>query len=194
MAKNPVEIGPTGERVAANIAALRKHKKLSQCEVAKRAELAGRNLPASAISKIEKLDRRLDIDDLIVLALALGVSPAELLAPLPGDEEDVDLTPTVTSPADEARAWMAGGATGGQWQAVHKLLVEMAMLVVGEGLADFDLTGRLLSSGQFTPDEAQALVRVAQATAAKRKARYDAMKEAFDGEGTARRDQDEDGQ
>ena len=180
MAKNQLETGPTGERVAANITAVRKRKNLSQGDVAGRASLAGRNLPVSTISKIEKLDRRVDVDDLIALALALEVTPAELLAPALGESGSVDLTPTVAKTAAEARAWMSGDL--GQSEAARRLVYDLAMDSAASGEPDYGLADRVLNSGLLTLEQVQNYVRVRQATAARRKANYEAMKGAVDGE------------
>jgi transcriptional regulator with XRE-family HTH domain len=51
----------------------------------------GRRITISGLSKIENGDRRIDVDDLMAIAVALDVSPAALLLPRsqPGDVVDV---------------------------------------------------------------------------------------------------------
>lgn len=102
MARQPVEIGPTGKRVARNLTKIRARLGLSQGELAQRTSDLGRPLAASALSKIEKLDRRVDVDDLVVLAAALGVSPAVLL--LPDEDGPVALAEKLTA-EDLRTAW-----------------------------------------------------------------------------------------
>lgn len=75
--KNP--LGPTGRVVADNVRRLRgdtQYVKLA-------AELArlGRPIPTLGLRKIESYERRVDADDLVALAMALGTSPATLLMP-----------------------------------------------------------------------------------------------------------------
>ncbi|GAA4518354.1 hypothetical protein GCM10023191_092320 [Actinoallomurus oryzae] len=110
MASRRVEIGPVGQRVAKNVTEVRDMRRMDQKDVAKKAEEYGRPLATSAVSKIEQRDRRVDVDDLVTLALALDVAPNRLL--LPGDagtDHRVELTPNVSAPtADAAWRWACG--------------------------------------------------------------------------------------
>lgn len=109
MASRAVETGPTGDRVAANVFALRRARGLNQPQLAASMEAAGRPVHATAISKIEQQDRRVDVDDLVALAIALGVSPNRLLLPArPDESKQAELTPDVTVTADEAWKWALG--------------------------------------------------------------------------------------
>ncbi|MCG3040263.1 helix-turn-helix transcriptional regulator [Streptomyces sp. S1A] len=67
--------------MAANIARLRKQRGWDQKELAARVTEAGRAMSASVISKTEKRERRVDVDDLVAFAAALNVTPAALLLP-----------------------------------------------------------------------------------------------------------------
>ncbi|MFE1430367.1 helix-turn-helix domain-containing protein [Streptomyces fungicidicus] len=73
---------PTGRTVATNVRRIREVRGLSTYELASRLEAAGRPIAASAISKIERAERRVDVGDLMTLAHALGVSPVTLLLPV----------------------------------------------------------------------------------------------------------------
>ncbi len=108
MARKVVEIGPTGRRLAANVLALRKARGLNQPQLARRMQDQGRAVHATVISKIEQLDRRVDVDDLIALAIALDVAPNRLLLPDAADDNEIDLTPAVRVPASTAWEWAAG--------------------------------------------------------------------------------------
>lgn len=102
MAKRAIEIGPTGRTVAANLARLRGLRGLTLAGLSARLDAVGRPLAGSAVSAIENLDRRCDVDDLVALAAALDVSPAALLCPPPPthDDDEEGLThPVVTSAA-----------------------------------------------------------------------------------------------
>ncbi len=107
MARKVVEIGPTGRRLAANILALRRARNLNQPQLARRMQDQGRAVHATVISKIEQLDRRVDVDDLVALAVALGVTPNRLLLQA-GINGDVALTPAETVNADAAWRWACG--------------------------------------------------------------------------------------
>lgn len=63
------------------------------------------------VGKSETGDRRIDVDDLVALAVALGVTPNRLL--LPGsvrDDEPVELLPEVRVSAIDAWKWATGDA------------------------------------------------------------------------------------
>lgn len=109
MATAPLESGPTGKRVAGNLALFRRILGLSQRDLSERMSDLGRPLLPQVLSKIEQVDRRVDADDLVALALALQVTPNQLL--LEGaarPDEPVALTPTVTKTATDAWRWANG--------------------------------------------------------------------------------------
>ncbi|MGW0006050.1 helix-turn-helix domain-containing protein [Nocardia grenadensis] len=77
--KNP--LGATGETVAANVERLRQQRNLSYAELSRRLEAAGRPIPTLGLRKIESKERRVDVDDLVVLATVFEVAPLALLMP-----------------------------------------------------------------------------------------------------------------
>ncbi|WP_413800934.1 helix-turn-helix domain-containing protein [Streptomyces iranensis] len=83
MAKRPLVIGPAGIRTAQLIERVRDGLGLSQRELAGRLAHLDRPLSHTALSRIECTRRRCDVDDLVAIADALGVSPMVLLQPLP---------------------------------------------------------------------------------------------------------------
>ncbi len=64
---------------------------LTQQQLAARCTALGRPMTNTALSRTERARRRCDIDDLVVIATALGIPAATLLLPLPsvisGDRE-----------------------------------------------------------------------------------------------------------
>ncbi|MEU8656279.1 helix-turn-helix domain-containing protein [Actinoplanes philippinensis] len=77
------DIGEVGRQVAANVQRLRLAHEMSLRDLsAKLAEL-GRPILASGLVKIERAERRVDVDDLSALATALGTLPNRLLTELP---------------------------------------------------------------------------------------------------------------
>lgn len=110
MATRPMEIGPTGRQTAANIERLRIAAGLSQRELATRITELGRPTPSTAVSKIENADRRVDADDLVAFAIALGVSPATLLLPPVADDTPVEVTAAGTVTTRQAWDWADGQA------------------------------------------------------------------------------------
>ncbi|MEW2292016.1 helix-turn-helix transcriptional regulator [Streptomyces sp. NPDC006743] len=91
MATRPVEIGPAGLHTARAVEHLCLVRGLTQQQLAARCTALGRPMTNTALSRTERARRRCDIDDLVVIATALGIPAATLLLPLPsvtsGDRE-----------------------------------------------------------------------------------------------------------
>lgn len=97
--------GPISERIAHNVAELRTGRGMTLRDLSIRMGELGRPTLPSGIMKIEDGSRRVDVDDLVALALALNVTPNRLLLPPEaGTDKGVDLTPAVTAPTEDA-AW-----------------------------------------------------------------------------------------
>lgn len=79
MAARSLEIGPTGIRTARTIEILRTERGLAQRELAARVTALGRPMTNTMLSRVERAQRRCDVDDLVALAQALRVSPLSLL-------------------------------------------------------------------------------------------------------------------
>ncbi|MFE7648687.1 hypothetical protein [Streptomyces phaeoluteigriseus] len=86
------EIGPTGQRVAENLAAVRKARGWTMPRLRDEMTAAGRHLPATGVIKTESGERRVDVDDLVAFAVALNVSPLTLLLPESWGDDEVWLT------------------------------------------------------------------------------------------------------
>ena len=110
MASRAVDKGPTAARVAENVRELRETNHLSLTELAERMDAVGRPMMASGLHKIEKGERRVDVDDLVALALTLDVAPNRLLLPAEADRTAVALTATVRAGAEQAWRWACGEA------------------------------------------------------------------------------------
>jgi len=107
MGTREIAHGPTAERVAANVKALRTERRMTLDELGAALARVGRPMQRSGLSKIETGDRRVDVDDLVALALALDVTPNRLLLPAAGDEP-VPLTGNVGADWSQAWAWAVG--------------------------------------------------------------------------------------
>lgn len=79
MAARPLEIGPYGIRAARTIEILRNERGLAQRELAAYVTTLGRPMSNTMLSRIERAQRRCDVDDLVALAQALGVPLLALL-------------------------------------------------------------------------------------------------------------------
>jgi len=123
MARRAIEIGAVGRRAAENLARLREHRHLNYTELSDRLKRLGRPLNAETLGKIERRERRVDVDDLVALAVALDTTPNRLLLvgesgaihtetiTGPGtlsDGTELDLTPVVRVPVLDAWLWAVG--------------------------------------------------------------------------------------
>ncbi|MFF2437952.1 helix-turn-helix domain-containing protein [Streptomyces sp. NPDC058107] len=107
--RRAIEVGPTGKAVAANVARLRERRGMTTRQLSAALEQAGRPIPASGITRMEKGERVVTADELTALAVVFGVSPSALLLPLEdSDEVDVEVTGGGRVPADVAWDWMDG--------------------------------------------------------------------------------------
>jgi transcriptional regulator with XRE-family HTH domain len=89
-----------------NLRDLRNRRRLSFKDLADRLEELGRPIPTLGLSRIERGNRRVDADDLVALALALGVNPTALLLPRnTAPDELVDLTADYQATARDAWNW-----------------------------------------------------------------------------------------
>lgn len=101
------DLGPVGGHVAANVVRLRKSLPMTTEQLAAEVSALGRPMRANTITKIEKEQRRVDVDDLVALSIALDTRPEALLLPstLVGD---VQLSTERSVPATAAWLWANG--------------------------------------------------------------------------------------
>jgi len=113
MAEKRNPLGPTGETVRANVKRLRDARNLGFTKLARILEEIGRPIPELGLRRIESGARRVDADDLVALAVALGVSPITLLMP-EADMKDSPVTITgeeLELHASRVWAWLNGSDT-----------------------------------------------------------------------------------
>jgi transcriptional regulator with XRE-family HTH domain len=79
MGTRKVELGEVGHTVKAQVRRLREQRELSLQALSDRLVTVGRPILPSGLSKIEAGTRRVDVDDLVALAEALGTVPDDLL-------------------------------------------------------------------------------------------------------------------
>lgn len=95
--------------MADNLARLRKVRGFTTRQLSALLERNGRPIPASGITRMEKAERQVTVDELVALAVALQVSPSSLLLPLddsPAKTVEVSGGGSVT--ADVAWDWVDG--------------------------------------------------------------------------------------
>ncbi len=131
MATRDLERGPVAERVSRNLLVLRSEKEMTLGQLSERLSELGRPISISGLSKIERGERRVDVDDLVAIAVALDESPNRLLLPGPSGHpgepsQDVALTPTEQAPWERAWLWATGARAlraidlHGQWKSKNR--------------------------------------------------------------------------
>ncbi|MGW3365966.1 hypothetical protein ACWDOR_23835 [Streptosporangium canum] len=100
-----------GEVLRRNIKHIRESQRITFVELADRLASIGRPIPVLGLRRIERGERRIDVDDLLAIAYALGAAPVDLL--IPGNEKDTtpySITPGLPSTVGTARRWIRGEA------------------------------------------------------------------------------------
>ncbi|WP_344629348.1 helix-turn-helix transcriptional regulator [Streptomyces glaucosporus] len=105
----------TGKNVAANVRRVREGRGLSTYALSGLLRQAGRPISPSALAKIERAERRVDVGDLMALAVALNIAPSGLLLPVDTDPlDEVEITGSKPVHAIEAWEWIDGRGPLGQ--------------------------------------------------------------------------------
>lgn len=87
----------------------RELRKLSYNQLAQRLTEIGRPIASLGLRRIERGERRVDLDDLLALARALEVHPVLLVFPL-GQAASVEVLPGVERPTWQTVKWFTGDA------------------------------------------------------------------------------------
>jgi transcriptional regulator with XRE-family HTH domain len=99
-----------GHILGARVRETRKLRDWSQGELARRVEELGYPMSRVTITKIEKGGERADrapLQEVLVLAAALGVAPVHLIVPLE-DDAAVEIAPKLRLSARQTRGWIRG--------------------------------------------------------------------------------------
>ncbi|CCC43388.1 helix-turn-helix domain-containing protein [Mycobacterium canetti] len=105
MAGKKLELGRTGRVVADNVFRLRDAAGLNYTELSNRLAKYERDIPPLAVRRIEEGNRRVDVDDLVGLALALDVSPSTLLMAKSKTGDDSVAVTGADSGVEARRLW-----------------------------------------------------------------------------------------
>ncbi|MEU0098283.1 helix-turn-helix transcriptional regulator [Streptomyces sp. NPDC006267] len=81
--RKAIIVGSVGDQVRVNLLRLRTVRRLSTTKLSAALRQAGRPIPPTGITRIEKGERRVDVDDLLALAQALEVPYGQLIEPPP---------------------------------------------------------------------------------------------------------------
>lgn len=99
--------GPISEQVARAVKRLREEQRLPYTELSERLAKMGRPIPVLGLRRIERGERRVDVDDLMALARVLGVPPLMLLMPV-GTDGQIEVIPGRRVSTWEAAQWVTG--------------------------------------------------------------------------------------
>jgi transcriptional regulator with XRE-family HTH domain len=102
---------PIGRRVGNTVRRFRHDRGLDLHELEARLAEEGHPIKLGQLSKLERGERRVDVDDLVALAVVLNVTPNQLLMPDPppeGEDQVVTLTPHRAVGWHRAWQWMCG--------------------------------------------------------------------------------------
>jgi transcriptional regulator with XRE-family HTH domain len=103
------EVGPIGRNLIRAVERLRERRGLTYKKLSELLEATGRPIFPLGLSRLEKGERRVDADELVALAVVLGVNPNALLFPHDAERADlVDLTPETALPAWVVWEWADG--------------------------------------------------------------------------------------
>ena len=175
MAGKKTEHGITGLTAAQNMRRLREAQRLGYAEMSRLLEDLGRAIPPLGLRRIESGERRVDVDDLVAIAVVLGISPITLLMP---DTPTAD-TPVVSTAtpngtdAEHLWSWLmakdpiGGSDTTDTWlDFAQSALPEWRRREVETGLrkfAELDQIERDIAAGGSKKDAAVARLRAIQA-------------------------------
>ena len=99
-----IELGEFGRTVAARIAKRRAERGMSYADLSKRLEFYEWKIPPLGLRRIEAMERRVSVDDLVMIAMCLGTSVPSLLVPDSWDERDAAAFGLSQAAADESFA------------------------------------------------------------------------------------------
>lgn len=100
--------GPLTAHIAASLRRVREAQRVTYTELVQRLSDLGRPIPILGLRRIEKGERRVDIDELVALARALRVPAITLLFPLDASGRVVELLPGVLAEPRDAMRWFTG--------------------------------------------------------------------------------------
>lgn len=97
------------ENLARAVAAVRKRRRLHLTEMEERLRNLGTPIPRQGLMKLERAERRVDLDEVVALARVLDVPPLTLLFPI-GRAEPTQVLPGHHLDAWSAAKWFCGDA------------------------------------------------------------------------------------
>jgi transcriptional regulator with XRE-family HTH domain len=109
MAGKEIFEGATGRTVRENIRRVREERDMTWAQMSRFLDKAGRPIAPLGLRRVEEGARRVDVDDLMAIAVVLDVTPNELLLPAQ-PSGPVDITGAAGRDSEHLRAWANGHA------------------------------------------------------------------------------------
>jgi transcriptional regulator with XRE-family HTH domain len=106
MAGKKSDLGPIGENVTHAVRRFREMRRFGYADLSRKLAQYGREIPPLGLRRIESGERRVDVDDLAALAVALNVSPLALLLPM--EDSRVLAADEDAHPSEEIWRWGRG--------------------------------------------------------------------------------------
>lgn len=110
MAGKELVEGPTAKTVRENIERGRKSKDLTWAQMSRFLSQRGRPIAPLGLRRIEEGQRRVDVDDLMAIAIVLNVTPYDLLLPPVASTGTVDISGAQQKTSAEVWAWALDNA------------------------------------------------------------------------------------
>lgn len=99
-----IELGEFGRTVAARIAKYRTQRGMTYADLSKKLEFYEWKIPPLGLRRIEAMERRVSVDDLMMIAICLGTSLPSLMVPDSWKERDAAAFGLSQAAADESFA------------------------------------------------------------------------------------------
>lgn len=103
-----IKRGRVGQVLAQQLRRVRESRHVTYTDLVKRLDDLGHPIPILGLRRIERGERRVDVDDLVALARALRVPPVLLLFPVDAEGPLVELVPGVLADPNDALVWFTG--------------------------------------------------------------------------------------
>jgi transcriptional regulator with XRE-family HTH domain len=102
------------EVFARRVREVRERQRWSQDDLARRLGELGLPMDRAQVARIERMDRKVSINEVFIIALALNVAPVHLLVPVTSFEPEVLLAPKLAVTPRLARQWLRGQTALGE--------------------------------------------------------------------------------
>jgi hypothetical protein len=108
MVSGDARVGPAGEVLAVNIHRVRTARRLGLAELSRSLTKIGRPIPELGLRRIERGERRVDVEDLLALSYVLKVAVVDLMVDKDATDEPYPITLKRRYESNSVREWIRG--------------------------------------------------------------------------------------